>query len=120
MKIEGRIQQKLIQQLVNCYVNSVLFLLRLFTANKTYLGDKAKQQSVKFKKGILMRAKIKVSFESEYEIVPKYYPENSSYEEMLNIDIKQIDDDPFIFLEGLENDDNWVVTGELINDVTTN
>lgn len=42
MKIEGRIRQKLIQQLVNCYVNSVLFLLRLFTANKTYHDDKAK------------------------------------------------------------------------------
>jgi hypothetical protein len=46
-----------------------------------------------------MRAKIVVSVEINYEIDLKNYPEDTSYQEALDLDIDSANRDPWMFLE---------------------
>ena len=58
-----------------------------------------------------MKARIKIVFTTEYEIIPKHYPDGMTPEQMLKFDIDNTDDDPFTLLEG---NGDWEVTGELL------
>lgn len=58
-----------------------------------------------------MKAKIKIVFETMYELNQKFYRDGSTPEQMLQTDIENVKDDPFILLEG---NGDWTVTGELV------
>lgn len=56
------------------------------------------------------RAKIKIVFETEYDLDPRHYNKNLTPEEMLDADIEELKKDPWALLETTEN---WAVTGEI-------
>lgn len=45
-----------------------------------------------------MKAKITITIEHEYEIVPENYPTGLSEQAMLNLDIEGAQDDPCLYL----------------------
>ena len=59
--------------------------------------------------------KVKLTFliEVEYEQDPEYYPEGSSAEEMLAIDLMAVNDDPYLTMN-LENA-KWDITGKILD-----
>lgn len=60
----------------------------------------------------MQKAKIKIVVEVEFEQDPKYYPEGSTPEQMLAIDLQGVNDDPYLTmdLEGAK----WTITGEIV------
>lgn len=60
-----------------------------------------------------MKAKLKIVIEVEYPLIPSSYPEGSTPEQMVEMDVQQTDEDPFIIITG-ENA-TWTITGEVIN-----
>lgn len=57
--------------------------------------------------------KIKITFTVtvEYEPNPEFYPAGSTIEEMLDIDIKNAEDDPFMVLPDCPE---WKIKGEIV------
>jgi hypothetical protein len=62
------------------------------------------------------KVKIKFTVEYEYELQPDYYPEGSSAEEMLQIDIDNMNNDPLMVLDIITSESlaKWETTGEVI------
>jgi hypothetical protein len=58
-----------------------------------------------------MKARITVIHTNEYDLNPAYYPEGISNEDMLNLDVNSIKEDPYYFLENCKT---LEVKGELI------
>lgn len=46
-----------------------------------------------------MKVKLTMTVEVEYEIKEEYYKDCSSYEEMLALDMSNMEDDPYIFMD---------------------
>jgi hypothetical protein len=59
-----------------------------------------------------IKLKLTVKVTCEYTPNPKHYPEGSTPQDMLEIDIEGADEDPFMFLggDGLV----WEVSGEVL------
>ena len=60
------------------------------------------------------KIKISVLCEVEYEPRPEHYPEGSTIEQMLAIDLKGVEDDVFLFLD--TPNAKWTQKGEIIPD----
>lgn len=60
----------------------------------------------------MAKIKLKIVCEVEYELQPSYYPDGSTLEQMLKIDLEGAIDDPFLTMDN-ENA-NWTITGELL------
>ena len=62
-----------------------------------------------------MSTRFKITFIAtvEYDVCDEYYPDCSSVEEMLKIDLKNANDDPLLMLDygGVK----WNITGEILN-----
>lgn len=43
--------------------------------------------------------KVKAIIEIKYEINPEYYPENSTLDDMISLDLANLEDDPYTFLD---------------------
>lgn len=58
------------------------------------------------------RAKIKIVVEVEYDQDPQYYPQGSTPEQMLEIDLQGANDDPYLTME--LDSAKWTITGKTI------
>ena len=60
----------------------------------------------------MKKIKITILAEIEYEPNPKHYQPSHTLNEMLDCDLRNAEDDPFLMLDG--EDVKWTITGELI------
>lgn len=58
------------------------------------------------------KAKIKIVVEVEYDQDPQYYPQGSTPEQMLELDLRGANEDPYITIDN--NNAKWTITGETI------
>jgi hypothetical protein len=61
-----------------------------------------------------IKFKITITTTVEYEVNPKNYPHGNNLEEMLQCDIKNAEDDPYLMMEMGEAKTNTVVKGEIV------
>lgn len=59
-----------------------------------------------------MKALFKIHLEVITNLNPKNYPEGITPQEMLNLDLEQLREDPIFWLDAYEKD--FVITGELL------
>ena len=59
-----------------------------------------------------MKFKFTITATVEYDVDPEFYPDSKTPEEMLGADLKNANDDTFMFLEmpGVE----WDIKGEIV------
>jgi heat shock protein HspQ len=59
-----------------------------------------------------MKHEITITATITIDVNPKNYPDSETPEEMLAVDMEQVDDDPFAYLEG--DNVEWSFTGRIL------
>lgn len=58
------------------------------------------------------KARIIIVVEVEYDQNPQYYPAGSTPEQMLELDLQNVNEDPYITMDN--NSAKWTITGETV------